>query len=88
MLGIVPAGELGGDLGEEVGGATAARLSERRGVVRQAGRSRRPVVGRGAALAQLVPVEGATACRPPGEAQAVGGSGPAADAVRGGSGCS
>lgn len=68
----LPAGEFGGEFGEEVAGSTAAGLGQRGGVVREGGRGRRPVVRGRATVPQLAPVEGAAAGGAPGEAEAVG----------------
>lgn len=67
----LPAGQFGGQLGEQVAGSTAAGLGERRGVVGEGGGGRRSVVGGGAAVPQLPTVEGAAACCASGEAEAV-----------------
>lgn len=78
----LPAREFGGEFGEQVAGAPAARLRERRGVVGQRGRGGRPVVGGRAAVAELPPVEGAATRRAPRETQPVRGRG-ITDAVSG-----
>lgn len=80
---LLPAGEFGGELGEEVAGPAAARLRQRGGVVREGGRGRRPVVGGRAAVPQRAAVEGAAAGRAAREAHAVGRGG-VGDAVDGG----
>ena len=71
----LPAGEFGGEFGEEVAGSTAASLGEGRGIVGEGGRGRRAVVRGRAAVPQLVPVDGAAADGAPGEAGPVGGGG-------------
>lgn len=78
---FLPAGEFGGELGEEVAGPAAARLRQRGSVVREGGRGRRPVVGGRAAVPQRAAVEGAAAGRSPWETHAVrrGGVGNAVD---------
>lgn len=83
---IAASGELGSEFAEEVGGAAGAGLRERRGLVGQAGRGGRAVVGGGAALAQL-PVERAAAGRSSGETNTVRG-GRTANAVGGSNGSS
>ena len=68
----LPAGEFGGEFGEQVAGSTAAGLGERRGIVGEGGRGRRAVVRGRAAVPQLAPVEGAAAGGASGEAEPVG----------------
>ena len=72
MFPRLPAGEFGGQFGEEVAGSTAAGLREGRGVVGEGGRGRRPVVRGRAAVSQLAAVEGAAAGGASREAEAVG----------------
>lgn len=83
MFPRLPAGEFGGEFGEEVAGSTAAGLRERGGVVGEGGRGRRPVVRGRAAVPQLTAVEGAATGGAPREAEAVGRGG-VGDAVDGG----
>ena len=59
----LPAGQFGGEFGEQVAGAAAACLGQRRGVVGQRGRCRGAVVGGRASVPQLAPVEGVAARR-------------------------